>query len=139
MPRTTELNCRAGASLWLLVSVLGNVTVWCRRATRLQLIQPGLQQSLQTGAVFALVGAQFRNKVFYSSLRGLDSRHDLVVLLACLCLECISLVISLTDLSLSAGVRFRLSLLCLIISIRKQLLITFLCLIQLGGRTRITF
>src|SRR5699024_4883963 len=139
MPRTTELNCRAGASLWLLVSVLGNVTVWCRRATRLQLIQLGLQQSLQTGAVFALVGAQFRNTVFKSSLLGLDGGHDLVVLLGCLCLECSSLVLSLTDLSLSAGVRFRLSLLCLSLSIRNQLLSTSLCLRQLGGGTRLSF
>src|SRR5699024_2966891 len=94
---------------------------------------------LQTSAVFALVGTQFRNAVFKSSLLGLDRGHDLVVLLGCLCLECSSLVLSLTDLSLSAGVRFRLSLLCLSLSIRNQLLRTSLCLRQLGGGTRLSF
>src|SRR5699024_3546910 len=128
-PVPQRINCSAegvsqGASLSLLVSVLGNVTVWCRRAAGFEFIQLGLQQGLQTSTVLALVGAQFRNAVFKSSLLGLDGSHDLVVLLGCLCLECSSLVLSLTDLSLSAGVRFRLSLLCLSLSIRNQLLRT---------------
>src|SRR5690625_2550021 len=143
-PVPQRLHCSAegvsqGASLGLLVSVLGNVTVWCRRAAGLKLFQLGLQQRLQTSALFALVGTQFRNAVFKSSLLGLDGSHDLVVLLGCLCLECSSLVLSLTDLSLSAGVRFRLSLLCLSLSIRNQLLRTRLCLRQLGGGTRLSF
>src|SRR5690625_46693 len=143
-PVPQRINCSAegvsqGASLSLLVSVLGNVTVWCRRAAGFEFIQLGLQQGLQTSTVLALVGAQFRNAVFKSSLLGLDGSHDLIVLLGCLCLECSSLVLSLTDLSLSAGVRFRLSLLCLSLSISNQLLRTSLCLRQLGGGTRLSF
>src|SRR5699024_9898832 len=143
-PVPQRINCSAegvsqGASLSLLVSVLGNVTVWCRRAAGFEFIQLGLQKGLQTSTVLALVGTQFRNAVFKSSLLGLDGSHDLVVLLGCLCLECSSLVLGLTDLSLSAGVRFRLSLLCLSLSIRNQLLRTSLCLRQLGGRTRLSF
>src|SRR5699024_1750277 len=85
------------------------------------------------------VGTQFRNAVFKSGLLGLDGSHDLIVLLGRLCLECSSLVLSLTDLSLSAGVRFRLSLLCLSLSISNQPLRTSPCLRQLGGGTRLSF
>src|SRR5699024_2422887 len=109
-----RLNCSAegvsqGASLSLLVSVLGNVTVWCRRAAGLKLLQLGLQQRLQTSAVFALVGTQFRNAVFKSCLLGLDGSHDLIVLLGRLCRACSSLGLCLADVSLSARVRCRLS------------------------------
>src|SRR5699024_3287756 len=57
-------------------------------------------------------------------------------LLGCLCLECSSLILSLTDLCLSAGVRLRLSLLCLFFGVSNHLLGARIRISQLGGRAR---
>src|SRR5699024_3537219 len=135
-PRATELLLqRAGIHCALLVSVLGNVTVRCRRTTGLKLIQLGLEQGLQTSAVFALVGTKLGDTVFQRGLLGLDRGHNFVVLLGSFCLKCSSLILSLTDLRLSTGLRLRLGLLRLSFSIRHHLLGAGIRLRQLGGRT----
>src|SRR5699024_628707 len=52
-PRATEVLLQRGRiHCALLVSGLGNVTVWCRRTTGLKHIQLELEQGLQTSAVF---------------------------------------------------------------------------------------
>src|SRR5699024_6125954 len=135
-PRATELLLqRGGIHCALLVSVLGNVTVRCRRTTGLKLIQLGLEQGLQTSAVFALVGTKLGDTVFQRGLLGLDRGHNFVVLLVSFCLKCSSLILSLTDLRLSTGVSLRLGLLSLSFSIRNHLLGAGIRLRQLSGRT----
>src|SRR5699024_811392 len=133
--RSEFLLQRGGIHCALLVSVLGNVTVWCRRTTGLKLIQLGLEQGLQTSAVFALVGTKLRDTVFQRGLLGLDRGHNFVVLLGSFCLKCSSLILSLTDLRLGTGVSLRLGLLSLSLGIRNHLLGAGIRLRQLSGRT----
>src|SRR5699024_3312651 len=94
---------RSGEFLCGALVLLAGVGVRGRGTAGLELLQLGLQQGLQAGAVLALVGAQLRDAGLQGRLLLLDGRHDLRVLALGVGLQGVRLLLGLTDLGLGAG------------------------------------